>query len=210
MVFSDFQTIFTNWLNRSDLDAPTMNIIIDRAMARVNREARLTGMERTYTPAADQPDGTWLNIAIPTDFIAMEYFMADGRMIDPCTLGQVLRMPNVAGHPRGFARQGGYWLLKPRATHNVTVVYYGQFDPLVNPTDTNSLLAAAPEVLLWAALSYAGDFFKMEETQTWEQRYQDELSKLQQQSQDADFFASPQGVVPAHMGTDGFCAYPDW
>lgn len=210
MNYGDFQSLFTNWLNRSDLDQPTVQLLIDRAMARVNREARLTGMERTYTPPADQPDGTWTNIPIPTDFIAMEYFMADDHVIDPSTLAQVLRMPNVAGRPHGFARQGGFWQLRPRATKNVTIIYYGQFDPLVDPTDTNILINAAPEVLLWATLSYAGDFFKMEETQTWEQRYQDELSKLQQQSQDADFFASPQGVAPAHAGADGYSSYPDW
>lgn len=210
MNYGDFQALFSNWLNRSDLDQPMMQTIIERAMARVNREVRIAGMERNYMPTPDQPDGTWSTIPVPEDFIAMEYFVADGRMIDPYTPGQILRLPDIAGHPQGFARFGGYWRLRPRATKSVEIIYYGQFDPVVNPGDTNTLLSAAPEILLWASLSYAGDFFKMpDETPVWEQRYKDEVANLQQQSQDADFFASPQAVAPCHQGTSGLI-YPDW
>jgi hypothetical protein len=194
MNLGDYRTLFQGWLNRSDCPNSLADTFMNRAIARIQREVRIPAMEASYTPA--QTNGTWATVGLPDDFIAMKDVVADCQLVYPVTLDRLLLQPNQPGCPRFYTRVLGTLQFRPWPVNSLTIYYYGQFGALVNDTDTNALLSAAPEVLLWAHLAYAGDFFKMDEKAQWEQQYEGERDALVQQGHDADFFNSPQGVQP--------------
>lgn len=203
MTLGDFTTLFQGWLNRSDCTSDLATTFINRGIGRIQRECRLPIMENTYTPALDGADGiTWQNVAIPNDFIALKDVLADDVVCYPTTLGRLMQAPAASGTPHWFTRVGSVWQFRPYPSQYVKIIYYGQFAPLVNPTDTNMLLTVAPEVLLWASLAYGADYFRMDDKAGWESQYEGERDALVMQGQDADFFNSPQAVEPCQGVSD--------
>lgn len=196
MNLGDFRALFLGWLNRSDCTTDLATTFINRGIGRMQRECRLPLMEREYLPTADGSDGSWQTVAIPNDFIAMKDILADGiSEVNNVSLAKYLTAPAYVGCPRYYTRRQGNWLFRPYPSSSLSIVYYGQFDALVNDSDTNMLITAAPEVLLWAALAYAADYFKMDDKDAWNQQYTGERDALILQGLDADF-GDPQGVEP--------------
>jgi hypothetical protein len=195
MNLGDYRTLFQGWLNRSDCPNSLADTFMARAIARIQREVRIPAMEASYTPALGA-DGTWATVGLPDDYIAMKDVVGDNILVYPVTLDRLLLQPLQPGRPQFYTRVMGTLQFRPWPTQSLTIYYYGQFGSLVADTDTNALLSAAPEVLLWAQLAYAGDFFKMDEKAQWEAQYEGERDALVQQGLDADFFNSPQGVQP--------------
>jgi hypothetical protein len=83
----------------------------------------------------------------------------------------------------------------------VTCVYYAVPTPLENNSDTNSITTACPDLLTYAALCYAGDFFTDKRLPNWENRYQAIKTDIQQMA-DSDELSGGATVAPAYI-------YPD-
>ena len=214
VILSDFQGLLTDWLNRSDLTQQQVTFLVDRGIARCQRELRLPSMERTasfppYQQTFVDPvtnvstSGVFLRqFPIPDDLIEIEYLAADNVILQPVQYHEYMRQPQVIGQPRVFSRYGGQIFVAPFAQAYCQVIYYGSFDTLSAGTDTNALLGASPEVLLYACLSYAGDLFRMDEAQTWEQRFQAEAQVLRQQAMDTDLGGGPAAIGSAFPRAD--------
>ena len=218
MVLSDLQTLFTDWLDRSDLSPTELSTFLNRGLARIHRECRLPCMEKSVRAIPDL-QGNLSSLGVPWDFLQAQRFEADGTFLQMVTpeflLGQTgtpTTMPafnNTAAYivpsvlvgapPQFVARVGGSFRFVPYPQSYAVLYYWGQFPSLRAPTDSNALLDVSPELWVFAALSYAGDMFRMDETEMWEQRYQEERDMLQQVGQDADT-AGPMIVQASYNG----------
>ena len=77
--------------------------------------------------------------------------------------------------PRAYARFQGQIYISGAVSTGQTVqfLYYGNFTPFVLATDENELSSNAPDLGVYAALKYAGDYFEHPLTATWEATYQE-------------------------------------
>jgi hypothetical protein len=100
--------------------------------------------------------------------------------------------------PKVFARRGGYWVLgpQPKVGSVVEIVYYAEFAPLVNLTDTNTISRVAWDAVVYGALSAAADFYNDDRSQVFEQRYSQITQNLQAMA-DSDELTADAAVRPA-------------
>lgn len=225
MTQGDFRnTLFLPWLNRPDLIGPSgaamplATVIINRAIARIEREVRLPCMESAIACAPDA-NGFLSTIPIPADFLEAQRIEADGRPLQMITpegfllkvgasgasvvnnLGAYSYPNRMVGAPaQFFTRVQNNFLMTPYPQRYASLFYYAQFAPMTVDSDTNALLSMAPELAMWAALSYAGSFFRMDEMQEWEMRYQAERDAVKQQALDADNGGGPNIVQSGYDG----------
>jgi hypothetical protein len=96
----------------------------------------------------------------------------------------VLCQQVTADYPKYYYRSGAGFLVGPKATTGLVihVVYHGEFDPLISDTSVNWLTIAAPDLLIYAALGYASDYFLDDRKTAFEQRYLYILQELQNQA----------------------------
>ena len=134
-------------------------------------------------------------IALPDDFIAWNYLMADGRVLELATPHTLMgNWGFYLGTPQKYARIGANVYIRPFAQYNITAVYYQQFTPLVNPTDSNFLTTSAIECLMYASLVKAADHFRMDELPIWQQALDQQISVVNQLGIDADSSGGPMAV----------------
>jgi hypothetical protein len=75
----------------------------------------------------------------------------------------------------------------------ITMVYYGEIPDLVNDTDTSFLSELAPDLLIYAALSYAADYYIDDRKQMFEDVAERAYNELMEQSYDIDM--AQEGLV---------------
>jgi hypothetical protein len=100
--------------------------------------------------------------------------------------------------PQYYYRMGGIWILGPMPAvgDTVTIVYYAQLAPLVNPSDTNAITLIATDLVAYGALGYAADFYSDRRADRWEARFQQIKDDLQGQA-DEDELSGGSVVSPA-------------
>lgn len=199
-----FRSQLLDWLNRTDISVAQANTIISRAVARCSRELRIPEMEKTITlNVMPNPDGKAPQIdrmTLPDDFIQVKHLTVDGWPCKPVSYEKLSMLPLEPGRGSVFAREQGFLVFRPLVKSYVTMIYVSSFAQMANDTDTTSILTISPECLMFAALSYAGDFFRMQDATTWEQRFQIEKATLNQLAQDKDTLAIPQQVSGVGTG----------
>lgn len=195
---ASFRSQLLDWLNRTDISIAQANIIIGRAVARCSRELRIPEMEKTLLlEVTHNAAGTIPQIdrlSLPSDFIQVKHLTVDGYPCRPISYEKLQMLPLEPGRGSVFARDQNTIAFRPLVQSYVKMVYISSFAQMVNDADTTSLLTISPECLLFAALSYAADFFSMEQAATWEQRFQVERATLNQMAIDKDTLAVPQQV----------------
>jgi hypothetical protein len=85
-------------------------------------------------------------------------------------------------------RRGGVWKFGPTPLAGTVfrIDYYDEFPALSAPSDSNFLTAGPTDLVIYAALSYAGDWFVDKRAATWEARFQSIVTEIQNQAdQDA-------------------------
>lgn len=209
----DIQTAFSGLLNRRDATPAQQASWLTMGIAKIQRELRCPAMEKTVVLTID---GSYSNgIIIPNDFIELQYLQnSQGKRItkeDITTVAQLAggtssTVPVLIDFPRFYVRTGGKWLLGPTPSvgDTITMVYYAELVPLVNPTDTTTLSKIAGDIYVYAALCYAGDFFTDKRSPKWESRYSEIASKLQIMADD-DELSGGATVSPAyHYPSDDY------
>lgn len=191
-----FRARVVDWLNRPDMTTAKANELIDMAQRRVEKECRLPTMEMSVDAEAEDL-GT---ITIPYGFLEAQRIEADGVPVSLVTPERLLRLPQTAGNPAWAARIRGDIILRPIPQQYATLYYWGGFDALTADGDTNALLERDDTVLFYAFLSYAADYFRMDELTTWEARYVQERDDINNLAQEADLGPGPQSVLPSWGG----------
>lgn len=158
-------------INRNDLTTELADTFIEQAMARIQRTLRVPSMERgnLITVNAELPDV----IVIPEDFLNIKYLYSEDTLLEYVDIQRFLQYPNSVGTPKVYTRIQGELKVKPTppAGTTLTMIYYGEVPDLTEDTSENFLSVAAPDLLVYGALSYAADYFVDERKPLFEQEY---------------------------------------
>jgi hypothetical protein len=151
----------------------------------------------TYDPS--------LGLVIPSDLLELIDLNVDSDasgLIDyplqRVQLKEAMTRAQYIDCPKVFARRGGYWVLGPQPAVGsvVEIVYYAEFAPLLNPTDTNTISRIAWDAVIYGALAAACDYYNDERGQLFEARYKQIGSDLQGMA-DGDELTADAAVRPA-------------
>lgn len=188
MTLDGLKAHFTGLLNRRDLTANTslVGTFIDQAILRVQRELRVPAMEKIASVTiADGYDG----LAIPSDLLQLKEIrpQSSGVALRKDTLDRATFAATAAGNPQIYSRRGSKWVIGPAPSSGdvVDVTYYAELPALVNGTDENVISIIAWDLIVYAALSYAAEYYVDKRQADFESRYQQILTDLQEQA-DAD------------------------
>lgn len=188
-------------LNRNDCSDDLANDFISMAQTRIERTLRIPAMETMSVITGNQPDTPTTGIIIPNDFLSMKYLYCGDTLMEHKDLGHFLRIPDGCGlHPRYYSRVGSTFLVKPSIPQDDTVVmvYYAAQPQLQSDTDANIFTTIASDLLIYAALSYACDYFVDDRTQGFEGRFGSITDDLNEQARMTDMDQSAQQVEPAY------------
>jgi hypothetical protein len=191
MNYGELQAQFEGLLKRRDMTPTQSQTFLQQAVSRVQRTLRIPPMEKSLVVTYDGDLFTDGELPIPNDYlrlIALTVTDPDGseREVKKKDLQTVLeaRKGGATGCPTGFARRGGAWTLGPIPAVNTTfrIDYYDEFGALSASGDTNYLTEAAADLVIYGALSYAGDWFVDKRAPLWEARFQAIKAEIEDQA----------------------------
>lgn len=190
-VRSDFMTI----LNRQDLTTAQADVFMGQAMQRITRTLRLPSLERALlvTPT----DNPMVQMPVPVDLIQVIdvlapdpiSFAATGKMTPLKKLSyRQLMARNDTDMLGAYARFGTqiYFRGPIGIGSQLQFLYYGNASAITDDTQDNELTAGVPDLVIYAALKYAGDFFEHPLTAQWEQTYNNMLSEVMVMASDLE------------------------
>jgi hypothetical protein len=209
---SQLTSQFLALMNRTDLNAnPALaSTFINQSILRLQRELRVPFMEKIVRYTIPETYDASLGLAIPSDLLELIDLNVDSDasgLIDyplqRVQLKEAMTRAQYTDVPRVFARRGGYWVLgpTPAAGSTIEIVYYTEFAPLIEPTDTNTISRIAWDAVIYAALAAACDFFHDERGQLFEARYKQIGGDLQNMA-DGDELTADAAVRPALLMTN--------
>ena len=114
----------------------------------------------------------------------------------------------VAGSPTTFVRQQSTLNVHPQPTSGSLVLYYyAEFEAMTANSDENALAAVAPDLIIYAALTYASDYYLDERAALFETKYNQFLSEIQEQANDQEMNGGIQSIQPTYTFTDYQSSY---
>jgi hypothetical protein len=171
--YGDLRTHFLALLNRDDCTTALADTFLAMGIKRACRGLRIPEMESS----SDLVVGSDSDITIPTNFLEMKsLYYNDAVKLKKDELGDWLQRSTADGSvtdgPMWYVRKGSKWYIKPSldAADTVTLVYYASFS-FSSASDTHAVLGVAGDLLAYAALCEAGEYFIDERTDRWEARY---------------------------------------
>ena len=114
----------------------------------------------------------------------------------------------IAGEKAGILKPGVPAIIGPQPAVGsaIEVIYYAEFSPLVNPTDTNTISNIAWDAVVYGALSAASDYYNDDRAGSFEARYKQIAQMLQEQA-DADELTADAAVRPALLFNNNWSNY---
>ena len=196
------RTHFKALLNRSDCLNALADTFIDQGISRIQRVLRIPSMEAIQTYAISSQTGS---IALPATALEVIDIYHNNSALTRVPLHEMLAMKATgqAGTSAHFTQQGTTILLFPEPpSGTVNVSYYGPFATMTADSDENSLAATSADLIMYAALSYAGDYFLDERAPIFEQKYGQFLAEEQEQANEAAQAGSIQVMRPSAIYAD--------
>lgn len=199
MNYGDLKSHFNDLLNRSDITSSLTTRFIDQGIARIQRQLRtpLNEKKKDYTIT-----GQANALTLPTDFLEIISLYANEfelRRITMSKYRQLVSPSSYTGNPQYFVREQEKLKIFPEpTTGTVSLYYYGEFDAMSADSDEKKLAEVAPDLILYAALTYASDYYMDERSTLFEQKYQQFLSEIQEQSNDQELNGGPQSIRPSY------------
>lgn len=209
MTLGDLTTQFVGMMNRNELrqSAALASLYISQAILRIQRELRTPMQEATvlYTiPTTYVPS---VGLAIPSDFLELIGIYAGANQEYELTRGAFNKVKSMAtcgsGPCRQFTRLGGNWIIgpPPNAGDVVMFQYYASFPAVVAPTDTNTLLTVAWDLVLYSALCAACTFYDDVRFDKFNTQYNTIAEALQNMA-DGDELTADAAVGPVYAWPD--------
>lgn len=181
MAYVDVKNQFLGLLNRRDITPTLTNTFLNFGLQRIQRELRVPAMEKT---AEYITDGT-NKVPVPGDLLEVINIYTNSsaeqnRLIRTDTQ-TILNFQNISGSPRYYARIDSNYRIGPfpAAGQSIFIHYYSDASALVADTDSNWITEVAPTLLIYAALSYAADYFLDDRKQMFEASYTQIAEQLQ-------------------------------
>jgi len=145
------------------------------------------------------------SIVVPSDMLELMDIYFDKTTLTRVPLEEMLQMKDIGetGTPMYFTRERSTLLLYPEpATGTVVVNYYAEFPAMTSDSDENTLAKVASDAIIYAALTYAADYFLDERADLFTGKFGQFIAELQGQSDDADASGSLQVMRPSATFTD--------
>lgn len=208
----DFQGLLnsvTSILNRRKYTQDQLIDWVNDGIQRVQRECRLPPMEKIVQVTISDSYQPLQGLVIPSDYLELiDILNPQYERVKKGDITEVMQMAKTHGHITLYYRFGGSWILgnSPTPGQTITLVYYSQLDPLVNPTDTTPLLQIAPRLFVYSALTFAAPFFTDMRAGDFEQRYQQIKGELEKQGDD-DELSGGTGMSPGWYYPDSYNLY---
>lgn len=204
MNYGDVQSQFTSILNRRDITNSLVTTFMGMAIQRIQRQLRVPAMEKlvTYTFSGSE-NGI---IPVPGDLLEIIAIALNTdynqRKLTRTDLQSALKLNRITGVPTSYYRGVEGYIVGPRPVAGTVVYisYYADSSGLSATTDHNWLTDAAPDLLIYAALSYAADYFLDERAQSFEQRYLSIAQDLQDMADDDELMNAQ--ISPAYSAND--------
>jgi hypothetical protein len=202
MNYGDIKTHFDALLNRSDITAALTTTFIDQGIARIQRQLRTPLNENvtTYTITTNTSQ-----VTLPQDFLEIISLYFDGTELKRVPMSKFRNFASnpVTGSPIAFTRQQQNLLLHPQpSSGDLVLYYYGEFAPMTQNSDENTLAAVAPDLIIYSALTYAADYYLDERAEIFETKYNQFLSEIQEQANDQELNGGVQSIQPAYSYSD--------
>lgn len=198
MNYGELKTHFEALLNRSDITSALTTTFIDQGIARVQRQLRtpLNENKTDYTITNKQT-----SVTLPTDFLEIISLYQDQYELQRITMSKYreLQKGGATGNPQYFCREQQKLLLYPAPTSGtLSLYYYGEFPALVANTDTNNLTTVASDLIIYAALTFAADYYLDERSAIFEEKYNQFLAEVQEQANDQELNGGTQTIQPSY------------
>lgn len=202
MNYGQLKAHFEDILNRSDITPALTTTFIDQGMTRIGRQLRTPMNEKVKRYALNQQTAS---LTLPSDFLEIISFYYGDR--------EITRVPNAkfrqftnnvhVGKPQYFTRQQEALFIYPQpASGDLNLYYYGDFGTLTDDSDETPLTIAAPDLITYAALTYAADHFLDERAEVFEAKFNQFLTEIQGQADDQELNGSTQAIAPAYHFED--------
>lgn len=198
MNYGELKTHFEALLNRSDITSALTTTFIDQGIARVQRQLRtpLNENKTDYTITNKQT-----SVTLPTDFLEIISLYQDQYELQRITMSKYreLQKGGATGNPQYFCREQQKLLLYPAPTSGtLSLYYYGEFPALSADTDTNNLTTVASDLIIYAALTFAADYYLDERSAIFEEKYNQFLAEVQEQANDQELNGGTQTIQPSY------------
>lgn len=173
MSYLDVKTQFLGLLNRRDITPTLLTTFLQYGIQRIQRELRVPAME---TIGSYVTDGSAV-VLVPANLLEVIAIYTNDQTnrqkLIRTDLQSIIDYSNVPGSPKFYFREGNKFILGPCPPTGTTVWidYYSDASSLSADTDTNWLTDVAPTLLIYAALSYAADYFLDDRKQLFEASY---------------------------------------
>jgi len=198
MNYGDLKAHFNDLLNRSDITAALTTRFIDQGIARIERSLRTPMQEKVKNYNIS---GATTEITLPTDFLETISLYANEYELQRITMKKYRELANNAyeGNPQYYVReQEGLKLFPQPTSGTMTLYYYGTFDALSADSDENILTKVAPDIAIYAGLTFAADFYLDERAEIFEQKFRLFMGELQGQADDQELSGGTQAIRPAY------------
>lgn len=207
MNYGDIKSHFDALLNRSDITPALTTLFIDQGISRIQRQLRtpLNESVTTYSITAQTA-----SVTLPQDFLEIISLYQDHTELQRVPMSKFREVATsvLAGNPQVFVRQQQEIRLHPQPTSgDLVLYYYGEFAPMVNNTDENNLAAVAPDLIIYAGLTYAADYYLDERRDVFEAKYNQFLTEIQEQANDQEMNGGVQAIQPTYTFTDYQSSY---
>ena len=182
MTFLELKTQFMAILNRSDISTLLVTTFINQGSQRAERTLRTPLQEVTL----DITTLGFTSLAVPVDMVQMIDIGINStsrvRYVPWSTFVEVA--DTSVGIPVIWTRKGNLILMKPTPADNtvLNLYYYGQFTPFTSDNQITSVSLVAPDLIIYAALKYAADYYIDERADAWEATYLRIVQELQDQA----------------------------
>lgn len=186
MNYGNLRTHFKNLLNRSDISDDLSNTFIDQGINRIQRSLRIPSMEKQHVFTITASTS---KVTLPNDFLEIIDLIYDNHVLTRIDMGmmQDYIKTGQTGSPHYFTRESGSLLLHPiPSSGSVVLNYYASYADLSSDSDTNVLTDIASDVICYAALVYASDYFLDERRDTFEAAYLYHITEIQEQANSAE------------------------
>ena len=203
MNYGDLKSHFNDLLNRSDITTALTERFIDQGIARIQRQLRTPMSERVLNITIT---GQTESLTLPSDFMEIISLYMNEYELERVTMRKYREVANTAveGKPTMFVRQAEKILVYPQPTSGTLSLYYhGEFPALSADSDSNVLTNAAPDLIIYAAATFAADFYLDTRADVFETKFNQFLTELQEQANDQELQGGTQSILPAYSFQDG-------
>lgn len=186
MKYGEIRSQFKSILNRRDCSDTLADTFLNQALLRCTRELR-TPSQETYGSMI--VGSTFDGFPVPNDLVSIIAVIANNQKVDFKSIARFFELDlDSAGQPQFYTRIGNKFQFSPSPTEGTELIvsYYGEFTPFSGDSSETNLSLVAPDILIYAALSYASDYFMDERGQAFEERYGQIRQALQDQAYDLE------------------------